>query len=203
MKTRLAKLSDAPQLAEVHWTSSSNQPGGFMFKLGKPFLIEYFRIVLGEKNSVVICTEDVDGRIIGFVSGSLLAEERMVALKRGRIRLLLAAIPSLIRDFSLVKELYSRQQSGSADTDEGGYIVQSGAREDFWAWLPSTGGAIELHLKWLSVMRLLGVEAIRGEVDLVNDFVVKIHRFLGARVVREFTTPDGKKRMVMEYRLKQ
>lgn len=203
MKIRLAKLSDAGRLAQVHWIGSSKQPGGFMFRLGRAFLIQYYRVLLEEKNSVVICAEDTDGHILGFVSGSLDAEERMIALRRNWFRLSLAAIPALIRDPRLIRDMYSRRQSKSADREDGGYIVQSGARVEYWAWLPThSGGAIELHLKWLLLMRLLGVQSVRGEVDQINEMVLRAHRFMGARVVKEFTTPDGKQRLVIEYMLK-
>jgi hypothetical protein len=202
---RVAKLSDVEQLAQVHWICSAEQPGSFMYKLGKTFLKQYYRILLQEKNSIVLCAEDENGNILGLVSGSLKAEEHMIALRRNKFRLLLAAIPSLIRNPHLIGDIYSRQTSMSADEKASGYIVLSGAREEFWGWLPSqrlAGGAIELHEKWLSFVRLLGASEVKLEVDRVNEKVEKMHRLMGAKVVKEFTTPDGKQRLVMEYLLK-
>ena len=122
-------------------------------------------------------------------------------MRKNRVRLALAALPSIIRSPRLLREILSRQSLKSADTDDNAYIVQSGSREDFWAWLPDRKGAMEIHLKWLSVMRTLGVQTVKGEVDKVNDFVVKTHRILGARIIKEFVTPDGKERLIIEYRL--
>lgn len=175
-----------------------------MFKLGKGFLVAYYQIFLAEASSVVLCTENSEGRIIGLVSGSLAAERHMAALRRNRLRLALASLPALARNPNLLGSMVARQQSGSADEDDGGYVVLAGAREEFWAWLPTertAGGAIELHRTWLSVMRLLGASRVRLEVDRVNDKVEKIHRLMGAKVLKEFSTPDGRQRLVMEYSL--
>lgn len=202
---RLAKTGDAERLAQVHRVCSADQPGGFMHRLGQSFLVQYYRILLQESRSVVLCAEDTDGHILGLCSGSLSAEEHMAALQRGKLQLLRASIPSLVRTPRLIQGMYSRQKSESADREEGsGYVVLSGPREEFWAWLPTernSGGAIELHKKWLSLMRLLGAPNVRLEVDRVNIKVERMHSLMGAKVIREFVTPDGRRRVVMEYSL--
>ena len=198
---RFACLGDARKLTEAHLLSSAKQPGGFMFRMGRRFLYQYWRLILLEKNSVILCAEGAGGEFLGFVSGTINAEERGQTLRNNRVRLALAALPSIIRSPGLLGEIISRQQLKSADTDENAYIVQSGAREDFWAWAPNRKGAMEIHLKWLSIMRTLGVQSVRGEVDKVNDFVVKTHRILGANILKHFVTPDGKERLLIEYRL--
>ena len=202
MNTRLGKPNDATRLALVHEVSSAKQPGGFMYQLGRPFLAEYYRTLLHDSSSVVLCTVDDQDIVIGFVAGALDARARMMALKRNRLRLLVASLPALFRHPRLIYEVYSRQQSVAPDEGERGYVLQSGAHEEFWGWLPdNTSGAIELHLKWLSVMRVLGVQTVRGEVDRVNDVIMRAHRMLGARVIKEFETPDGRQRLIIEYKL--
>jgi len=204
MEIRLAKPNDAKQLAQLHWICSAEQSGGFMFNLGKTFLKEYYRILLAEKNSVVLCTQESDGNIIGLVSGSLKAEEHIAALRRHRFALMLAASPALVSNPWLINEMYARQQVKSVDKENSGYIVMSGPREEFWAWLPakrSMGGAIELHKKWLKLMRLLGAPNVKLEVDRVNERVGKMHYLMGASLLREFVTPDGRQRLVLEYTL--
>lgn len=202
MIIRLGKPNDAARLAFIHEVSSAKQPGGFMFQLGRSFLVEYYRTLLHDGSSVVLCAVDEQDSILGFVAGALDAGARMRALKRNRLRLSVASLPALLRHPQLIRDVYSRQQSASPDEAERGYVVQSGAHEEFWGWLPdNTSGAIELHLKWLSVMRILGAQTIRGEVDQVNDVVLRVHRMLGAHIVKEFVTPDGRQRLIIEYKL--
>jgi len=203
MKVRLANRNDASALAQLHKFSSAKQLGGFMHRLGYEFLKQYYRILIDEGSSIILCAVDDTDHLIGFVAGALEAKTRWTALRRNRFRLLLACLPALLRQPRLIREVYLRQRSGSADEAEAGYVVQSGAHEEFWAWQPDHGnGAIELHLKWLSLMRLLGARTIRGEVDKVNTVVLRAHRMLGARTIKEFTTPDGRQRLIIEYQLK-
>ncbi len=204
MKVRLANRNDAPCLAELHEQSSAKQPGGFMFRLGRKFLSKYYRFLIDDGSSLILCATDDSGRLIGFVAGALDAEGRMESLKKRRLQLFLASLPALLRHPSLIREVLARQNSESVDESGTGYVVQAGAHEEFWAWIPehNGGGAIELHLKWLSLMRLLGAETISGEVDKVNDAIMRTHRMLGAKVVKEFVTPDGRERVLIQYRLK-
>jgi len=202
MNYRLANRNDASELARLHEFSSSMQPGGFMYRLGRRFLTQYYRILIDDGRSIILCAVNDADQLIGFVAGAMEARTRLMALRRGRFRLLLASFPILLRRPKLIHEVYLRQMSGAADEVESGYVVHSGPHEDFWAWWPDQGnGAIELHLKWLSLMRLLGASTIRGEVDKVNTIVYSVHKMLGARTLKEFTTPDGRQRIIMEYQL--
>jgi hypothetical protein len=202
MHFRLAYRNDANQLARLHELSSAKQPGGFMFQLGYTFLVQYYRILLDEGCSIILCAIDEAGQIIGFVAGSLDAKTRLIALKNNRVSLLFSALPTLIRNPRLVSEVIARQSSGSPDESSTGYIIQSGAHVDFWAWRPNSGGgAFQLFLKWLALMRLLGVSVIGGEVDKVNGSILKAHQILGAQIVKEFTTPDGRQRLLIKYSL--
>jgi hypothetical protein len=176
-----------------------------MYRLGIPFLWQYYWILLREKHAVVLCCSDACGSLVGLVSGSLRAEEHMLALKKHRVRLALASIPAILKDPRVLKGLLSRHGSGAVDSPKGGYVVQSGPREEYWAWLPSerqSGGAVELHKSWLAVMRILGADKVRLELDRVNSKVEFMQRMLGAKVLRETQTPDGKERLILEYDLR-
>ncbi len=202
MIIRLGKPNDAARLAFIHEVSSAKQPGGFMFQLGRSFLVEYYRTLLHDGSSVVLCAVDDRDSSWDLWPEHWTRERACEPLKRNRLRLFVASLPALLRHPLLIRDVYSRQQSASPDEAERGYVVQSGAHEEFWGWLPdNTSGAIELHLKWLSVMRILGAQTIRGEVDQVNDVVLRVHRMLGARIVKEFVTPDGRQRLIIEYKL--
>jgi hypothetical protein len=201
---RLAFRQDANQLALLHEFASAQQPGGFMFRLGRKFLTKYYQILIDEGSSVIICAVDESGHILGFVAGSLNGATRMLALRKHRLILLISSFSAIIRQPSLINEILLRQNSGSVDESKAGYVVQSGSHIEFWAWQPghNGGGAFQLFLKWLALMRLLGVKTVSGEVDKVNDSILKAHRMLGAKIVKEFTTPDGRERFLIEYQLK-
>ena len=204
MKFRLAFPGDAYKLAKLHRLSSIEQPGGFMFRLGINFLTKYYKILIDDCDSVIICATDDSGEILGFVAGSLNAGARFLALKKHKFGLLIASLPEFICNPCLINEVLSRQNSGSVDESSVGYVVQTGPHMEFWAWRPDRkgGGSLQLFLKWLALMRLLGVHAVTGEVDKVNASILKAHRVLGAKIVKEFTTPDGRERFLIQYDLK-
>ena len=203
IRYRLAKGSDVQNIANLHWESSKRQPSSFMFKLGYFFLVRYYKCILNEKQSVVLCAEDEEGILLGFVSGSIDASERTNTLRANKISLLLAAVPQVIMNPALIKDIFSRYYSGSVESGDG-YIVQDGPHEDFWAWkegYKSGNESILLHLAWLKMMNVLRVSHVRGEVDDENTLIVKTHKFLGAKIIKEYTTPDHRKRYVFEYDL--
>jgi len=175
-----------------------------MFRLGRPFLQQYYKILIDEGSSIILCSTGADGKLLGFVSGSLDAGSRNIALKKHLFRLAWSALPAMVRNPGLIAEILKRKNADSPKEGGAGYVFQSGAHEEFWAYLPGHGGdAIELHLKWLAYMALLGVEEVLGEVDKVNVMVAKTHRLLGARVVRTFHTPDGRERTLIKYSLRK
>jgi hypothetical protein len=51
----------------------------------------------------------------------------------------------------------------------------------------------------LKILKENHVSQVRFEVDRLNRKAEVIHRLLGAKVVREFKTPDGRGRIIMEY----
>lgn len=202
MRIRLAKVGDAGDLARVHWVCAAELKDSFMYKLGVRFLHAYYNVVLREKSSVVLCAEDDQGRIIGVYSGTTDSAEHTAALKRNRLRLLVASLPGLVRYPSLLGGLIARFRSVSGDQNEIGFVMLTGARGEFWGWLPEkrgVGGALIMHSRWLSIMRALGARRIQFEVDEENQRVVKLHLAQGARVVKKYVTPDGKARLLMEY----
>lgn len=205
IRYRLAKLSDIKSIAQLHWESSKRQPESFMFKLGYRFLVRYYECVMRERYSLVLCAEDQNGSVLGFVSGSIDASERSHSLRANKVSLLLAAVPQIILKPKLIKEIFSRYYSASSDVGVG-YVVQFGPHEDFWAWSGShdSGNAsIILHLNWLKTMKLFGVDKVKGEVDDENKLILRIHRMLGAEIIKQYETPDGRKRRIFEYDLEK
>ena len=180
--------------------AGSRQPAGFMFKLGQSFLREYYSAILRAEGTVILCAEK-EGKIIGFISGTLRAEERMPSLKRRRFRLAFAALPAFLHHPSLLFQAHMRQNPGSAENGSG-FIVQAGPHQEFWAWsAPGVSGALHLQLKWLAIMRTLGVSEVLCEVDRDNELSEKSHMACGAKRVHEMITPDGRERHILRYEL--
>lgn len=204
MQIRLAKQRDIKQLVDVHWTCSTEQPGGFMFKLGRPFLRQYYKIYLREKHSLILVAEEEHGKLLGFHSGTLRAEEHIAALRSAWLPLLITALPAVVRKPSLVQEIYSRYRSTARETDSDEYILKSGPRGEYWAWLSAhrdAGQAIHLHETWHAIMHQMGAKSVRSEVDRDNVRILKYARMMGAQVIKEILTPDGRRRLIMEYEL--
>lgn len=198
---RIAKISDVNQLARVHLKCCSEQAEGFMFKLGVNFLESYYKIFLNEKYSVIIVAENSKNDIVGFHSGSLKTEEHIASLRRHRVRLFASSLFEIIRHPSLFGDLYLRYKSTS---EEEGFVVSSGPRGEYWAWLSSekdSFSALELHKIWHLFLKMLGVKAVRSEVNSGNKRVLKAVFLMGATIVKEFKTPDGHTRYILEYNL--
>ena len=204
VRFRLAKLSDAKALAHLHYVCSVIQPDGFMYKLGERFLTQYYRILLNSPTSLILCAEAGTAGIIGLVSASIDARAEFTALRKRRLLLLFAALPALIRRPKLIRSVRSRESSLSAARVGEGFVVGSGARLAFWAWSPahpSRGQTTKLLQTAMRLLKALGVETVRLEVDRVNRKVEAIHRLMGGKAIEEFLTDDGRKRIVMEHRL--
>lgn len=206
MKIHIANISDIKNLAKAHYICSGNQEQGFMYHLGYGFFEAYYKILLKEKNTVAICAETDDGEIIGLVTGSILEEEHAICLKKNRFKLLLAALPALVKNPKLCKDLFLRSKLESAETSENGFIVLTGPRLEYWGWLPEhreTMGAVELLKVWLKIVAALGCRKVVFEVDRNNLKSEKIHLILGAKITHEIITPDGRKRGILEYTLNE
>jgi hypothetical protein len=204
VRIRLANLRDAEPLARLHYVCSSVQPGGFMHRLGVRFFVKYYQIILSERTSVVLCADAGRDGIVGLASATLDSAKQLEVIQKGRFKLFWSVIPALIRKPSLIWDLYIREMSFSASFHDEGFIVGSGARIAYWGWLPDypqKGRSTYLLKELMHLMEKRGATEIQLEVDRLNRKVEVVHRLLGARVVREFTTSDGRARIVMEYKL--
>lgn len=202
MKIRIAKPSDANELASVHYACSIVQKSSFMHNLGIDFFRQYYKVVLKERTSLVLVAESERGKIIGLATGSSMVEEHIHALKKHRLVFFYVIFYKLIRNPRLFFELYDRQRKVMDNNN--GYIVSQGARLEYWGWHPNDNnpmGALILLRCWLKAIKHYDVETIHFEVDSENSKIVDLHTKLGAMVVRKFTTPDRRERLVMQYDL--
>jgi len=108
MRYRIAKVSDYKALANIHFNIRSTYSIGIFAKLGKPFLRKYYKIILNDPNSVIVCAEGEDRIIHGFCSSTLDVEAQMINLRQNKLQLGLAAISSVILKPSLIKHLLDR-----------------------------------------------------------------------------------------------
>jgi hypothetical protein len=204
VRIRRAHPHDAEQLARLHFICSSVQPGSFMHHLGLRFFIKYYQIILKEKTGVVLCADKGKDGIVGLVSATLDSKKQLEAVKKERFKFFLILIPVLIRKPSLMRAMYIRNLSFSAKQIGEGFISSSGIRICYWGWLPgcpSKGKSTHLLIELIRYLENLGVRTMQLEVDRINRKVEVMHRLLGAKAVKEFTTKDGRARIVMEYRL--
>ena len=200
---RPATVEDASQLAEIHYLCRDRLPQSFMIELGVVFLTAYYRIILREKMTVILCAAAPANHILGFVSGTADATIEARVIRRAMFGLGAAALLKLISKPTLGLKLIHRFKRPKAGANSF-FIHPYGARVAFWGWRPdlSSGpNAIRLFQQWMKTMDGLGVDQVYGEVDADNSKLLRIHEVLGASRVRSYFTPEGRERILIVYPL--
>jgi hypothetical protein len=203
MKFRLAKISDLKAIVNIHYGIRDTYDVGIFAQIGKSFLSRYYKIIMNEKNSIILCAYDEDGMIHGFCSATLDVEAQFEFLMRHKISLALSAIGSILRKPSLIKPLLERYNS-LRKNQESKFINLKGSRSEYWAWAASskdTFSSLEMHERLLGLLNILGVVDLFFEVDVENKRVFRFHKYNGAEVVETLTLPDGRVRALMKYNL--
>ena len=85
IRFRLAKPSDAKQIANCHWHVRDRYTEGIFLSLGENFLRAYYKVIMDDPNEIIVCAENSEGEIVGFSSGSLNAESQAETIKKHRI----------------------------------------------------------------------------------------------------------------------
>ena len=204
VKYRLAKLSDAKSLAIVHKVCAESQKDGFFHKLGILFIYRYYKIVISNKNSIILLAENKNG-LLGFHSGTLKAEEHLSGLKNNRISLFFSVIPELFINPKLFFEVYKRYRYVSKKNTAIKFGITNGPRGEYWGWDPENPNpldSLKLHKKWHLIMKALGVNFIKSEVDVTNKRVLKSIKLMGGEIISEVILPDGRNRAIVQYDLK-
>lgn len=205
MKFRLAKKSDSKALALLHMECSQNQEGGFMHNLGFFFLVSYYKITTTNRYSLILVAEDDYGKILGFHSGTLRTEEHLSQLKKNKLILGLAIIPQFCLNPPIIFEVIKRYFSISKISSVNDFGVKEGVRGEYWCWSTNNSdsvGAILLYEKWFNLVKELGEGNVFIEVDTVNKRVLTFHKSKGAEIIRQIDLFDGRKRLIMMYKLK-
>ena len=200
IRYRLAKPSDAKEIADVHWHVRDRYTQGIFLSLGKGFLESYYKIILDDPWEVVVCAVNEDGKILGFSSTTMDAREQAERLKKRKIRLALSALRNMLLKPSLFKEVWMRYRSLDNKNSQS-FIHTEGARGEYWCWLKSEDSlkSIELSEVQNKVLYELGLREKYFEVDKFNKSVYKFHLKVNkAEPIEEITLPDGRVRVLMK-----
>ena len=204
MNLRIAKKSDYKTLAYLHMECAKNQNGSFMDRLGIIFLRTYYKISLAEKNSINLIAEDSNGLPLGFNSGTMDAAEHISNIKRHKITFAISILPAIIKNPKIIYEVLNRNRFVSSNDKTDGMIIRSGARGEYWAWLPSANnqaGSGLLRQAWINIIYELGCRSFKYELDTSNTSVERYSKIFGCKSIKEFTLADGRKRAIVEQSL--
>ena len=103
IRFRLAKPSDAKQIAYVHLHIRDKYDQGFFAQVNYSFLKQYYKVMLNDPNEVIVCAEDENGLIVGFSSGSLDASKQMKSMRDNKFSFLWPLFTSAISNPKLIK----------------------------------------------------------------------------------------------------
>ena len=205
IRFRLAKPSDAKQIANCHWHVRDRYSQGIFLSLGEGFLRAYYKVILDDPWEVVTCAVK-DGKIVGFSSATLDAASQSINIRRHKVRLGFAAIGAVIRKPSLLSAVWLRYKSLSNRKDAPEFVHTEGARGEYWCWLKEEEDnllSVDLDNAKGSIMYALGCREIFFEVDKFNKQVYKYHtKIRKAEPIEEITLPDGRARVLLKRELK-
>ena len=196
IKFRLAKPSDAKQIANVHYHVRDKYGEGFFAHVNKSFLKQYYKVILNDPYQIVVCAEQ-DGNILGFCSGSLEASKEFQNIRKNKWKFIMPLITTAIGNPSIIKDAYMRFKSTDANSKTK-YINTSGPRCEYWAWLPGRDDSyMSLYVQELVLyfMKCFGINEVYGEGDLVNEKVMKLQLRNGTKILEKFIMPDGRERI--------
>ena len=204
IRYRLAKPSDAKEIAYVHWHVRDRYTQGIFLSLGQRFLEAYYKIILDDPWEVVVCAVNDQGKIVGFTSTSMNAKERYENIRNHKIVLGYAALKAIVRHPSLLKGVWQRYKSLSGDDKSRQFVHTEGARGGYWCWLKNDDSLKSFELTQVKneILKQLGVKEFFFEVDKFNKAVYKFHLKVNrAEPLEEITLPDGRERVLMRKKL--
>lgn len=203
IRFRLAKPSDAEQIACVHYHIRDKYDQGFFAQVNYSFLKQYYKVILNDPGEVVVCAEDDHKRIIGFSSGSLDAKSQFKIMRKYKLSFVLPLLTSAISRPALIKAAIDRFKSTKGESNNE-YVTTEGARIEYWGWLPGRDDSDQSILMQdilFYIMKILGADKLYFEVDRINKRIYKFHKINGAEEVKSFTMPDGRERVELVYNM--
>lgn len=94
IRFRLAKPSDAKQIANVHLHIRDKYDREGFAQVNYSFLKQHYRVKLDDANEIIICADDENGKILGFSSGSLYSTKQIESMRGHKFSLFLPLITS-------------------------------------------------------------------------------------------------------------
>ena len=204
IRFRLAKPSDAKEIANVHWHVRDRYTQGIFLSLGKSFLTSYYKITLDDPWEVVVCAVDETNKIVGFASTSMDAKAKYRNIRNHKFSLGWAAFKARLIHPTYLKGVWQRYRSLDESNDKVKFINTNGARGGYWCWLKSEDSlkSFELSTAKNKILKNLGLKEIFFEVDKFNTSVYKFHLKVNkAEPLEEITLPDGRVRVLMRKQL--
>jgi len=202
IRYRLAKPSDAKEIANVHWHVRDRYTKGFFLSLGKGFLKDYYKVILNDPWEIVICAVNENGKIVGFLSSSLNADERYKNIRAHRLSLGWAAVKAIICHPNLLPLIWNRYRMLGDNKSQ--FVRRNGVRVGYWCWLKTDDSlkSVELgQINW-EILRAFGVKEYFFEVDKFNKAVYKYNlKIVKAEPIEEITLPDGRVRVLFRMKM--
>lgn len=201
IRFRLAKPSDAKQIADCHWHVRDRYTQGIFLSLGKEFLIAYYKIILNDPYEVVTCAERNDGKIIGFCSATIDAKKQADNLRRHKLYLGISAIKAIIKKPSLMKAVWQRYKSLSSTSQAPNFVHSEGVRCEYWCWMKDEEDmmmSVDLEKANANILYSLGIREVHFEVDKFNKAVYRYHvKINKCQPIEEIILPDGRVRVLL------
>lgn len=197
---RAAQRADIHKIAELHQRSFT---GFFLTQLGIPFLFRYYSIVQEYNKGILLLSENPKGKIIGFVAGFLDPDGFYFFMKKKRLALALALLPSLLLKPSILLRILSTYHNMVAPESEKKPI------DHMWCELSSIaidpdqsdkGIGTELANTFIGVAEKLGATLVYLSTDAVgNDRINTFYQKIGFILHSVSTKYNGRK--MNEYRI--
>lgn len=197
IRFRLAKPSDAKQIADCHWHVRDRYKQGIFISLGKRFLHAYYEIMLNDPNEIVVCAENGNGEIVGFASGTLDANSQAKSIRKSKFKLGCFALFGLLTHPSYIKGVWQRYKS----LDNKGkqkFLHMEGARSEYLCWKKGDENSMCMMLLDRIKNKIFvdfGIKEVYFEIDRHNEklFQSKVND-KKTILVEEYQLPDGRVR---------
>lgn len=204
IRYRLAKPSDAKEIANLHWSVRERYKEGIFLSMGKNFLASYYKLTLNDPWEVVVCAVNEEGHIVGFTETTLDAKRKYKNVKRHKLYLGWIALKALIVRPHLIKAVWQRYRSLDENNKGQKFFNVEGVRGAFWCWSKSDDSlkSFEMIKVKNGILRAMGIKEYHFEVDKQNKAVYRFHLKVNkAEPVEEINLPDGRIRVVMRKQL--